>query len=131
LSHEVKHSSLRTTIHGSFTVTLQVYQQENASNQTLVLFTSGDGGWSPFSADIAAHIAATGKTVVGLDVKDYLVHVANSQKPISAEELGQDYSAIARVSAAQLGVDSKARLIWRVGHWRGLQRASGISTAVR
>jgi len=118
LSHEVKHSSLRATIHGSLPVTLQVYQQENASNQPLVLFTSGDGGWSPFSANIAAHIAATGKTVVGFDVKDYLVHAANSQKPISAEELGQDYRAIAQVSAAQPGVDSKARLIlagWSLG----------------
>jgi pimeloyl-ACP methyl ester carboxylesterase len=97
---------------------LQIYQQTNAANQRLVLFTSGDGGWSPFSADIAAHIAATGKTVVGFDVKDYLVHVANSQEPISAGELGQDYNAIAQVAAAQPGVDSNAHLIlagWSLG----------------
>ena len=64
---------------------------------------------------------------MGFDVKDYLVHVANSQKPISAEELGQDYSAIAQVSAAQPGVDSKARLIlagWSLGAGYSLLVAS-------
>jgi hypothetical protein len=118
VSHEVEHSSLRTTIHGGLPVTLQVYQQKNASNQSLVLFTSGDGGWSPFSADIAAHIAATGMTVVGFDAKDYLVHVASSQKPISAEELAQDYDAIVGLSATQPGVNSDGPLIlagWSLG----------------
>jgi pimeloyl-ACP methyl ester carboxylesterase len=118
VSHEVEHSLLRTTIHGGLPVTLQVYQQKNASNQSLVLFTSGDGGWSPFSADIAAHIAATGMTVVGFDAKEYLVHVASSQKPISPEELARDYDAIARLSATQPGVNSNGRLIlagWSLG----------------
>ncbi len=118
LSHEVKHSSFQATIHGGQTVTLQLYQQENAANQTLVLFTCGDGGWSPFSADIAAHIAATGMTVVGFNVKDYLVNVASSQKPVSAEELAHDYDAIARISAAQAGINRDARMVlagWSLG----------------
>src|SRR5215470_6097864 len=63
------------------TYELQLYQQQNATNQPLVLFTSGDGGWSPFCADIAAHIAASGSTVVGIDAKDYLVKFASPQKP--------------------------------------------------
>src|SRR5258705_11803767 len=68
LSHQVRHSSFEVTIHGR-PFSLQLYQQDNAVNQRLVLFTSGDGGWSPFCADIAAHIAATGMTVVGVDAK--------------------------------------------------------------
>jgi len=58
-----------------------------------VLFTSGDGGWSPFCADIAAHIAASGITVVGIDAKSYLVNFASPQKPITPEELTRDYDA--------------------------------------
>lgn len=118
LSHEVQHFSLPATVHGGLPITLQVYQQKNAANQPLVLFTSGDGGWSPFSADIAAHIAATGMTVVGFDVKDYLVNVASSQKPVSPEELARDYDAVVRASVVVPGVDSKARLIlagWSLG----------------
>src|SRR5262245_59684984 len=60
LSNEVKHSTFQTNIRGGVPVTLQIYQQEHATQQQLVLFTSGDGGWSPFCADIAAHIAASG-----------------------------------------------------------------------
>src|SRR5262245_24907918 len=70
LSHEVKHSTFQATIRNGPPINLQLYQQEHARNQTLVLFTSGDGGWSPFCADVAAHIAATGITVVGIDVKE-------------------------------------------------------------
>ena len=62
LSHEVKHSTFFATVRNGPPLTLQLYQQENAIKQPVVLFTSGDGGWSPFCADIAAHIAATGRT---------------------------------------------------------------------
>jgi dienelactone hydrolase len=118
LSHEVQHSTFQTTIRGGSPLTLQVYQQSNASNQPLVLFTSGDGGWSPFCADIAAHIAATGRTVVGFNMKDYLVTFASSQKPVTPDELTADYEAIIDVSVARPGVDhgTKATLAgWSVG----------------
>jgi len=115
LSHEVKHSSYQVPLHEGLPVTLHLYQEENASHQKLVLFTSGDGGWSPFCADIAAHMAASGMTVVGIDAKDYLVHVASSQKPITAEELTLDYDAIAKLALAKPGVDSRANLI--LGGW--------------
>jgi pimeloyl-ACP methyl ester carboxylesterase len=118
LSHAVRHSTFQATIRGGLPLTLQLYQQENATNQTLVLFTSGDGGWSPFCADIAAHIAANGKTVVGFNMKDYLVNFASSQKPVSPDEVARDYDAIIRASSAQPGVNSTARLIlagWSAG----------------
>jgi hypothetical protein len=118
LSHEVKHSTFQASIRSSPPLNLQLYQQENARNQPLVLFTSGDGGWSPFCADIAAHIAATGITVVGIDVKEYLVNFASPQKPISTEQLSRDYDAIARLSLAQPGIDSNTPLVlagWSLG----------------
>jgi dienelactone hydrolase len=118
LSHEVKHSSFEAMIRDGPPLHLQLYQQEHAVNQPLVLFTSGDGGWSPFCADIAAHIAGTGMTVVGIDVKEYLVNFASSQKPVFAEELSHDYDAITRLSTAQTGVDSRAHLVlagWSLG----------------
>jgi len=118
LSHAVRHSTLPAVIRGGPTLQLQLYQQENAVNQPLVLFTSGDGGWSPFCADVAAHIAATGATVVGVDAKDYLLKVATPQKPVSAEELTSDYEAIAEQATAEPGVDMKAPLVlagWSLG----------------
>jgi dienelactone hydrolase len=118
LAREVRHSTFQATIRNGATVTLQLYQQENASEQPLVFFTSGDGGWSPFCADIAAHIAATGRTVVGFNSKDYLVSFASSQHPISATELTRDYDEMIRVAGMQPGVDGKARLVlagWSLG----------------
>jgi fermentation-respiration switch protein FrsA (DUF1100 family) len=118
LSHEVKHSTFQASIRSGPPLNLQLYQQENARNQPLVLFTSGDGGWSPFCADIAAHIAATGITVVGIDVKEYLVNFASPQKPIGAEQLTRDYDAIARLSLAQPGIDGNTPLVlagWSLG----------------
>ncbi len=118
LSHEVKHSTFQATIRSGPALDLHLYQQEHAANQPLVLFTSGDGGWSPFCADIAAHIAATGITVVGIDVKSYLVNFASSQKPITPEDLTRDYDTIARLSLAQQGIDVKAPVVlagWSLG----------------
>ena len=118
LSHEVKHSAFQATIRSGPALNLQLYQQEHAKNQPLVLFTSGDGGWSPFCADVAAHIAAKGNVVVGIDVKEYLVNFASPQKPVSAEQLTRDYDAIARASIAQAGVDGKAPVVlagWSLG----------------
>jgi len=118
LSHEVQHSTFQTTIRGGAPITLQIYQQSNAVNQPLVLFTSGDGGWSPFCADLAAHLAATGRTVVGFNVKEYLVTFASSQKPVTPEELTNDYEAIIRASVTQPGVDAGARTTlagWSIG----------------
>jgi dienelactone hydrolase len=118
LSHEVKHSTFQVTIRSGPPLDLQLYQQEHATNQPLVLFTSGDGGWSPFCADIAAHIAASGSTVVGIDVKSYLVNFATPQKPLSPEELTRDYDAIAKQAIAQPGIDQKAPVVlagWSLG----------------
>ena len=118
LSHEVKHSTFQGTIRSGPPLDFQLYQQEHASNQPLVLFTSGDGGWSPFCADIAAHIAASGVTVVGIDAKSYLVNFASPQKPVTAEELTRHYDATARLSIARPGIDDKAPVIlagWSLG----------------
>jgi len=118
LSHEVKHSTFQVTIRSGAPLELQLYQQEHATNQPLVLFTSGDGGWSPFCADVAAHIASTGVTVVGIDVMPYLVNVATPQKPLPIEDLTRDYDAIARQAIAQPGVDNKAPVVlagWSLG----------------
>lgn len=118
LSHSVKHSTFEATIRNGPPLHLQLYQQENAANQQLVLFTSGDGGWSPFCADIAAHIAATGITVVGLDVKEYMTTFATPQRPLAPDDLTHDYNAIARISILRPGVDSKAPVVlagWSLG----------------
>jgi dienelactone hydrolase len=118
LSHEVKHSTFQATIRSGPALDLHLYQQEHATNQPLVLFSSGDGGWSPFCADIAAHMAATGITVVGIDIKTYLVNFASPQKPITVEDLTRDYDTIARLALAQPGIDTKAPVVlagWSLG----------------
>ena len=118
LSHEVKHATFQASIRNGPPLNLQLDQQENASNQPLLIYTSGDGGWSPFCADVAAHIAATGVTVVGIDIKEYLVDFASPQKPATAEQLTRDYDAIAQLSIAQAGVDRRAPVVlagWSLG----------------
>lgn len=118
LSHEVKHSTFQATIRSGPALELHLYQQEHAVNQPLVLFASGDGGWSPFCADVAAHIAATGNTVVGIDLKSYLVNFASPQKPVAADDLTRDYDALARLALAQPGIDAKAPVVlagWSLG----------------
>src|SRR5689334_20988766 len=118
LSHEVRHSTFQGTIRNGPPLDFQVYQQEHAANQPLVLFTSGDGGWSPFCADIAAHIAASGMTVVGFDAKTYLTTFATPQKPVTAEEITRDYDALARTALTQPGVDQKTPMVlagWSLG----------------
>ena len=118
LSHEVGHSTFQANIRNDSKVTLQIYQESNAKEQPLVFFTSGDGGWSPFCADVAAHIAATGKTVIGFDSKDYLVRFASSQRPIAANELTRDYDEMLRAAEMQPGVDPRARAVlagWSLG----------------
>src|ERR1051325_7810344 len=93
LTHAVKHSTFPVTLRSGPPVELHLYQQEHATKQPLVLFSSGDGGWSPFCADVAAHIAATGVTVVGVDVKTYLVTFATPQKPITT---GKEHERLLR-----------------------------------
>jgi len=118
MSHAVKHSTFQVMVRNGLPLDLQLYQQEHAMNQPLVLFTSGDGGWSPFCADIAAHIAATGITVVGIDVKSYLVDFASTKKPLSPEDLSRDYNVMALQAITQPGIDGKASLVlagWSLG----------------
>lgn len=118
LSHAVKHSTFEATIRSGPALQFQLYQQENAKNQPLVLFTSGDGGWSPFCADVAAHIAATGNTVVGIDSKTYLTTFATSKNPVTADDITRDYNTIAQIALARPGVDSRAPLVlagWSLG----------------
>ena len=118
LSHAVKHSTFQATIRSGPALEFHLYRQEHAGKQPLVLFSSGDGGWSPFCADVAAHIAATGMTVVGVDVKSYLVSFASPQKPVTAEDLTRDYDSIARLAIAQRGIDVKVPVVlvgWSLG----------------
>lgn len=118
VSHQVSHSTFDASIRGRSPVRLHLYQQINARAQPLVIFTSGDGGWSPFCADVAAHIAATGKTVVGFDVKGYLTTFASSQNPVTPEELRHDYSDLIRAALSEPGIDANAPVTlagWSLG----------------
>jgi dienelactone hydrolase len=131
-SHEISHTSFEATIRANGRVKLQLYQQANAKAQPLVVFTSGDGGWSPFCADVAAHIAATGNTVVGFDVKDYLTTFASSKKPITPEELSSDYSELIDAALSRPGVDPKMPVTlagWSVG--AGYSVLAGSSDALK
>ena len=104
-SHAVEHTTFTAALRDK-PVTFQLYQQSGARHQEAVLFTSGDGGWSPFCADMAAHIAATGRTVVGFDAKTYLTAFAQSQRPVTPEELAQDYGELIKITRARPGIDA-------------------------
>src|SRR5437867_8173412 len=107
MSREVVHTTFEAPVRGNVRIELHLYQQANARAQPLVIFTSGDGGWSPFCADVAAHIAATGRAVVGFNIKDYLVTFATSQRPVAPNELARDYDSIVKESAVQPGIDAR------------------------
>jgi hypothetical protein len=118
LSHEVGHSTFAASIRAGAPLQLQIYQQANAKNQSLVFFSSGDGGWSPFCAEVAAHVAATGKTVVGFNLKEYLTTFASSQKPVTAEELARDYNDLIKAALSRPGVDPQGQVTlagWSLG----------------
>ena len=118
LSHEVTHSTFQISIRNGEAVTLELYQQEHATQQQLVFFTSGDGGWSPFCADIAAHIAATGRTVVGFNSKDYLTRFTSSRSPVSIADMTRDYTDMLNASSMRAGVDRTGRVVlagWSLG----------------
>lgn len=106
VSHEVARSSFTASIRGGRLVTLSLYQQQNALNQPLIFFSSGDGGWSPFCADIAAHLATKGYTVAAFDVKNYLTAYANSQQPVTPGEIARDYADLVQAARQQPGVDA-------------------------
>ena len=67
-------------------------------------------------ADIAARVAATGKTVVGLNAKEYLTTFASSQKPVTPDELTRDYADIL-CALARPELIPKRRSRLPVGHW--------------
>jgi len=132
VSHEVVHTSFNAGIRGDNRINLELYQQANAKEQPLVIFSSGDGGWSPFCADMAARIAATGNTVVGFNIKDYLTTFASSQKPVTPEELMHDYSELIDAALSQPGVDPKAPVTlagWSVG--AGFSVLAGSDDAIK
>jgi pimeloyl-ACP methyl ester carboxylesterase len=127
VSHTVEHETFDATIRSDKTIKLQIYQQANASSQQLVLFTSGDGGWSPFCADIAAHLASGGRTVVGFDSKDYLTSFSTSESPVTPEEISKDYQDILTASLKLNGVNQSAPVIlsgWSLGAGYSLLAAS-------
>jgi pimeloyl-ACP methyl ester carboxylesterase len=134
VSHVVEHTTFEMTLRGSTPVTLQLYQRANTSGQALVLLTSGDGGWSPFCADIAADIASTGKTVVGFDAKTYLTAFASSQKPVTPEELVRDYGDILNAALARAGLDQRSPVTlcgWSLGAGYSVLVATDASLKTR
>jgi dienelactone hydrolase len=135
VSRTIEHETFDATIRRDKTIKLQIYQQANASSQQLVLFTSGDGGWSPFCADIAAHLASRGRTVVGFDSKDYLTSFSSSEAPVTPEEISKDYQDILTASRGLNGVNQSAPVIlsgWSLGAGYSLLAASnpGIKASV-
>jgi len=130
LTHEVNHSTFQVTIRGGSPIALHLYQQANAPVQPLVIFTSGDGGWSPFCADTSAHIAGAGKTVVGFDLKEYLVKFASPKKPVAPEQITRDYDDIIKASLAQARVNSQVGVTlvgWSAGAGFSVAAASDPS----
>ena len=118
VSHEVVRSTFHVKLRGNSDFAVDLYQRANTEARPLVLFTSGDGGWSPFCADIAAHMAANGYSVVAFNAKDYLTSFGNSQKPVTVEELMKDYESVMNESLIQPGVDGQARVVlagWSLG----------------
>jgi pimeloyl-ACP methyl ester carboxylesterase len=57
-------------------------------------------------------------TTTTINIKDYLVSFATSQRPVAPNELARDYDSIVKASAAQPGVDARNGLVlagWSLG----------------
>lgn len=114
---EVVHTTRAMELRGR-TLTLQVYRCAATAPHPLFLFTSGDGGWSPFCADVAAHVALGGRTAVGVDVKEYMTTFATPDRPLTPGEIAGDYAAIVDEALRIPGVDPGSKLVlsgWSLG----------------
>ncbi|HEX5581798.1 MAG TPA: alpha/beta fold hydrolase, partial [Gemmatimonadaceae bacterium] len=88
-----------------------------ASDDALVVFLTGDGGWAPLDRHVAAVLAAHGVAVVGLDSRAYL------STPRTPEEEAADVARIARRYMAHW---HRTRLAI-VGYSRGAEAAPFVA----
>lgn len=80
---------------------VRLYEPDVTPPRAIVVFGSGDGGWSPWEDAIARWMRDAGVYVVGFDLRDY------SQRDYTRELLGQDMAKLAADAALRCdGADS-------------------------
>jgi type IV secretory pathway VirJ component len=100
--------------------TVTIYRPA-APPRELVLFLSGDGGWSLGVVSMAQHLADQGAIVAGIDIRHYLAHLEKSSESCvsPAEELkklGSDLNAALKlpqpIEPTLVGFSSGATLVY-------------------
>lgn len=79
--------------------------------QPVILFVTGDGGWHGKDLDAFDHLIAWGYSVVGVSAPDYLDHLDNGARQLSARQLAADLAHVADTGRMQLGLSASSSVI--------------------
>jgi type IV secretory pathway VirJ component len=103
-AHSVATASLRTDTlrHGRFGPVIFYRRQAHPSN--VVLFVSGDGGWSQGVVRMAHELAEMDALVVGIDIRRYLHALARAKEPCSYP--AADFESLSQWVQQKLGFPS-------------------------
>ena len=100
-------------------VVLHVYLPKQVQpNASLVVFSSGSGGWHDFDDYVATALAENGLPVCGISTHSYLTNFYNTSRPATIEQLVADYSDIIKESKVVVGIENSRPIIlagWSLG----------------
>jgi len=100
-------------------VVLHVYLPETESrNASLILYSSGSGGWHKFDNYIANSLAQRGMPVCGISIHSYLKRFYSTSRPATFDDLIDDYRALIREARDVVGVNEARPVIlsgWSLG----------------
>jgi hypothetical protein len=91
----------------------------------LIVYATGDGGWSGSDKEMFDRVAAWGYPVAGFSAHDYVKHLGQGAEAISPAAMAADFDALIRASLSTLKLSPNTRVVL-VGKSRG----AGLDVAV-
>lgn len=97
-------------------LTLHLTAPRADAGPVLLVYATGDAGWSGMNRDTYAKLNEWGYAVVGFSAREYVDHLG--QDALLPREVASDYEAIIRRAAALLGLPASTRAML-IGRSRG------------
>jgi phosphatidylglycerol lysyltransferase len=88
------------------TASARLYEPDERPPVAVMVFGSGDGGWSAWEDAVSHWLRDAGVYVIGLDLREY------AAKDYTAELLGRDMSTLAAEAASRGGGDATTPVIY-------------------
>ena len=92
--------------------------RSDVSAPSLLLYVTGDGGWSGKDLDTYEHLRTFGQPVAGFSAPDYLDHLRGGADSLSPADLAADFADIAKLAKERLSLPPSTEVIL-VGVSRG------------